>query len=138
MHAYYKWKRIQLNQFLLIKILFYSMLFYTHYVLIYGNISSPGLIKKKKKLKFRLLLLACIDEGITVLRKGGGAKAKRVNPSTCRSTSALWLPFTQPTYQIKNVCITPRSDQHVTSPCDVHMFSSKQLMRILKLIRKKF
>ena len=76
------------------------MLFYTHYVLIYGNISSPGLIK--------------IDEGITVLRKGGGAKAKRVNPST------------------------PRSDQHVTSPCDVHMFSSKQLMRILKLIRKKF
>ena len=114
MHAYYKWKRIQLNQFLLIKILFYSMLFYTHYVLIYGNISSPGLIKKKKKLKFRLLLLACIDEGITVLRKGGGAKAKRVNPST------------------------PRSDQHVTSPCDVHMFSSKQLMRILKLIRKKF
>lgn len=45
-----------------------------------------------------MLLLACIDEGITVLQKGGGAKAKRVNPST------------------------PRSDQHVTSPCDVHSF----------------
>ena len=70
---------------------------------------------KKKKIKIQVvLLLACIDEGIMVLRKGGGAKAKRVNPST------------------------PRSDQHVTSPCDVHMFSSKQLMRILKLIRKKF
>lgn len=51
-----------------------------------------------------MLLLACIDEGIMVLWKGGGVKAKRVNPST------------------------PRSDQHVTSPCDVHMFSSKQLM----------
>ena len=89
------------------------MLFYTPYVFIYGNISSPGLIKKKK-LKFRLLLLVCIDEGIMVLWKGGGVKAKRVNPST------------------------PRSDQHVTSPCDVYMFSSKQLMRILKLIRKKF
>ena len=114
MHAYYKWKRIQLNQFLLIKILFYSMLFYTHYVLIYGNISSPGLIKKKK-IKIQVVLLrACIDEGISVLQKGGGAKAKRVNPST------------------------PRSDQHVTSPCDVHIFSSKKLMRILKLIRKKF
>ena len=107
-------ERIQLNQFLLIKILFYSMLFYTHYVLIYGNISSPGLIKKKKIKIQVVLLLACIDEGITVLQKGGGAKAKRVNPST------------------------PRSDQHVTSPCDVHIFSSKQLMRILKLIRKKF
>ena len=69
----------------------------------------------KKKIKIQVvLLLACIDEGITVLQKGGGAKTKRVNPST------------------------PRSDQHVTSPCDVHMFSSKQLMRILKLIRKKF
>ena len=90
------------------------MLFYTHYVLIYGNISSPGLIKKKYIKIQVVLLLACIDEGITVLQKGGGAKAKRVNPST------------------------PRSDQHVTSPCDVHMFSSKQLMRILKLIRKKF
>ena len=107
-------ERIQLNQFLLIKILFYSMLFYTHYVLIYGNISSPGLIKKKKIKIQVVLLLACIDEGISVLQKGGGAKAKRVNPST------------------------PRSDQHVTSPCDVHIFSSKQLMRILKLIRKKF
>ena len=91
-------ERIQLNQFLLIKILFYSMLFYTHYVLIYGNISSPGLIKKKKIKIQVVLLLACIDEGITVLQKGGGAKAKRVNPST------------------------PRSDQHVTSPCDVHVF----------------
>ena len=34
--------------------------------------------------------------------------------------------------------ITPRSDQHVTSPFDVYMFSSKQLMRKLKLIWKKF
>ena len=96
---------------------FYLLLvccFYTHYVLIYGNISSPRLIKKKKIKIQVVLLLACIDEGITVLRTGGGAKAKRVNPST------------------------PRSDQHVTSPCDVLMFSSKQLMRILKLIRKKF
>ena len=71
MQAYYKWKRIQLNQFLLIKILFYSMLFYTHYVLIYGNISSPGLIKKKKIKIQVVLLLACTDEGITVLQKGG-------------------------------------------------------------------
>ena len=34
--------------------------------------------------------------------------------------------------------LTPRSDQHVTSPYDNHMFSGKQLTRILKLIRKKF
>ena len=34
--------------------------------------------------------------------------------------------------------ITPRSDQHVTSPFDVYMFYSKQLMRKLKLIGKKF
>ena len=34
--------------------------------------------------------------------------------------------------------ITPRSDQHVTSPFDIHRFSSKQLMRKLKLIGKKF
>ena len=34
--------------------------------------------------------------------------------------------------------ITPRSDQHVTSPFDIHMFSSKQLMRKLKLTGKKF
>ena len=78
-----------------------------------GTFPHQDLFKKKIKIQV-VLLLACIDEGIMVLRKGGGAKAKRVNPST------------------------PRSDQHVTSPCDVHMFSSKQLMRILKLIRKKF
>ena len=34
--------------------------------------------------------------------------------------------------------ITPRSDQHVTSPFNIYMFSRKQLMRILKLIGKKF
>ena len=34
--------------------------------------------------------------------------------------------------------ITPRSDQHVTSPFDVYMFSSKQLMRKLKLIGRSF
>ena len=34
--------------------------------------------------------------------------------------------------------LTPRSDQHITSPNDIHRFSGKQLMRILKLIRKKF
>ena len=27
----------------------------------------------------------------------------------------------------------PRSDQHVTSPYDIHTFSGKRLMRILKL-----
>ena len=34
--------------------------------------------------------------------------------------------------------LTPGSDQHVNSPFDVYMFSSKQLMRKLKLIGKKF
>ena len=33
--------------------------------------------------------------------------------------------------------LTPRSDQHVTSPCNIHTLSSKQVMRILKLIEYK-
>ena len=33
--------------------------------------------------------------------------------------------------------LTPRSDQHVTSPYNIHTLSSHQVMRILKLIRKK-
>ena len=31
--------------------------------------------------------------------------------------------------------LTPRSDSHVTSPNNIHTLSSKQVMRILKLIR---
>ena len=31
--------------------------------------------------------------------------------------------------------LTPRSDEHVTSPYDIQTLSTKQVMRILKLIR---
>ena len=34
--------------------------------------------------------------------------------------------------------LTPRSDQHVISPYNLHTLSSKQVMRIPKLIRCKF
>ena len=33
--------------------------------------------------------------------------------------------------------LTPRSDQHVTSPWNIHTLSSKQVMRILKLTKWK-
>ena len=33
--------------------------------------------------------------------------------------------------------LTPRSDEHVTSPYNNHTLSSKQVMRILKLISWK-
>ena len=33
---------------------------------------------------------------------------------------------------------TLRSDYHVTSPYNIHSLSGKQVMRILKLIKKKF
>ena len=31
--------------------------------------------------------------------------------------------------------LTPRSDKHETSPCNIHTLISKQVMRIFKLIR---
>ena len=31
--------------------------------------------------------------------------------------------------------LTPRSDKHETSPCNIHALISKQVMRIFKLIR---
>ena len=34
--------------------------------------------------------------------------------------------------------LTPRSDLHVTSPYNIHTLSNKEVMRILKLIRKRF
>ena len=34
--------------------------------------------------------------------------------------------------------LTPRSDLHATSPYNSHTLSSKQVMRILKLIMSKF
>ena len=34
--------------------------------------------------------------------------------------------------------LVPRSDERVTSSYDIHSFSGKRFMRILKLIRKKF
>ena len=34
--------------------------------------------------------------------------------------------------------LTPRSDWHATSPYNIHTLSSKQVMRILKLIRRSF
>ena len=34
--------------------------------------------------------------------------------------------------------LTPRSDSHVTSPCNIHTLSSRQVMRILKLREVEF
>ena len=34
--------------------------------------------------------------------------------------------------------LTPKSDQPVTSPYNIHTLSSKQVMRILKIIRQSY
>ena len=34
--------------------------------------------------------------------------------------------------------LTPRDDYHVTSPCNIHTLSSKQVVRILKLREVEF
>ena len=44
------------------------------------------------------------------------------------SGHVYWPPLTP---------LTPRSDQHVTSPYNIPILFSKQVMRILKLIRYK-
>ena len=36
------------------------------------------------------------------------------------------------------ILLTPRGDEHVTSPHDILALSNKKLTRILKLIGKKF
>ena len=49
-------------------------------------------------------------------------------PPTNHKASASHIPLNP---------LTPRSDQRVTSPYNIHTLSSKQVMRLLKLIRYK-
>ena len=57
--------------------------------------------------------------------------------SSCKGIKHLW----KTTCWINKVWLTspltPRSDQHVASPKSIHTLSSKQVVRILKLIRYK-
>ena len=59
-----------------------------------------------------------------------------INPLNSKSDQPLLSPYNiTPESNINS--LTPRSDQHETSPSNILTLSSKQVMRIFKLIRKK-
>ena len=59
-----------------------------------------------------------------------------INPLNSKSDQPLISPYNiTPEANINS--LTPRSDQHETSPSNILTLSSKQVMRIFKLMRKK-
>ena len=80
---------------------------------------------------------------------GGHKRAKhdmqRYNRSNCTS-SLIWITTQEDSsktclstlgWMVDSNPLTLISDKHITSPCNIHTLSSKQVMRILKFIGQK-
>ena len=67
--------------------------------------------------------------------KGGGEREEY--PPRPPQLNKFFLKFSSNTLNSRDNPSTPRSDQHVTSPCNSYKLSCKQFMRTEKLISKR-